>query len=88
MDIKKQHPTKQIMTKCSGRNIVTTLCGIDISKAEEGRNDDDDDDNDILDEVIKAPMTMTTMNFNPNIQFFPLIILLGHESQGLHNHMH
>ncbi len=44
------------MTKCSRQNIVTTLCGIDTSKAEERRNDDDDDnDIDILDEVIKAP---------------------------------
>jgi hypothetical protein len=33
------------------------LCGIDISKTKEGRNDDDDDDNDTnnLDEVIEVP---------------------------------
>jgi hypothetical protein len=44
------------MTKCSSRNIVTTLCGTDTSKVEEGRNDDDDDnDTNILDEEIKAP---------------------------------
>ncbi len=45
------------MTKCLGQNIITTLCGIDISKAKEGHNDDDDDDNDIdiPNEAIEAP---------------------------------
>ncbi len=44
------------MTKRSGQNIITTLCGTNISKIE-GHNDDDDDDNDINipDEVIEAP---------------------------------
>jgi hypothetical protein len=33
-------------------------------------------------------MIMTTMNYDPNIQILPLIILLGHKSQRLHNHRH
>jgi hypothetical protein len=48
------------MTKCLGQNIITTLCGTNISKVEVARNDDDDDDDDdndidILDEAIEAP---------------------------------
>ncbi len=39
-----------------GWNIITTLCGTNISEMEEGCNDDDGDDNDtnILDEAIEA----------------------------------
>ncbi len=48
-------PTKQVMTKCLGQNIITTLCGIDISKMKEGHNDDDDNDTNILNEAIEAP---------------------------------
>ncbi len=33
-------------------------------------------------------MIMITMSLDPNIQILPLIILLGHESQRLHNHKH
>ncbi len=62
MDIKGQCPTKQIVTIHLEQNIITTLCGTDISKVEEGHNDDDDDDDDdddndtnILDEAIEAP---------------------------------
>jgi hypothetical protein len=37
-------------------NIITTLCGIHISKAEEGCNDDDDEnDTDIRNEAIEDP---------------------------------
>jgi carbamoylphosphate synthase small subunit len=43
------------MTKCLGQNIITTLCGIDISKMKEGHNDDDDNDTNILNEAIEAP---------------------------------
>ncbi len=36
--------------------MITTLCGINILKAEDGlNNDDDDNDIDILDEAIEAP---------------------------------
>ncbi len=44
------------MTKYSGWNIITTLCGINISETKEQHNDDDDDDNDtnILNEAIEA----------------------------------
>jgi hypothetical protein len=31
------------MTKHSGQNIITTLCGTNISKTKERHNDDDDD---------------------------------------------
>ncbi len=44
------------MTKCLGRNIITTLRGTNILEVEEGCNDDDDDnDTNIIDEVIEAP---------------------------------
>jgi hypothetical protein len=47
---------KQIVTNCSGQNIITTLCGTHILEVEEGCNDDDDDnDTYILDEAIDAP---------------------------------
>jgi len=57
LDIGGQHLAKRTMTMFS-QNIITTLCGIDTSKAEEQcNNDDDDDDNDtdILNEAIEAP---------------------------------
>jgi len=47
---------KRIVAKCSGQNIITILCGTNISKAKKGHNDDDDDnDIDILNEAIEAP---------------------------------
>jgi len=60
LDIEGQRPTKGIVTKHSRQNIITTLHGIDTSKANERRNDDDDDDDDdddtnILNEAIEAP---------------------------------
>jgi len=55
LDIEGWHPTKQIVTKCSGQNIITTLRGTYVSKVEEGCNDDDDDiDIDIFYEAIEA----------------------------------
>jgi hypothetical protein len=79
------------MTKRSSLNIIITLRGIDTLETKEGCNDDDDDDNDtnILDDkTIKAQMIVTTMSLDPNIKILPLVILLGHKSQGLHNHRH
>jgi hypothetical protein len=35
---------------------------------------------------LKPQLIVTTMNLDLNIQIFPLIIFLGHESQRLHNH--
>jgi len=35
---------------------------------------------------LRPQMIMTTMNFDPKIQNLPLVILLGHKSQGLHNY--
>jgi hypothetical protein len=56
LDIEGRCPTKQIMIKDLGWNIITTLCGTNISEAEEGRNDDDDDNNtNIHYEAIEAP---------------------------------
>jgi hypothetical protein len=37
---------------------------------------------------LRPQIIVTTMSFDPNIQIRPLIILLGHESQGLHNNKH
>jgi hypothetical protein len=37
---------------------------------------------------LRPQMIVTTMNFDPNIQILPLIILLSHESQRFHNHRH
>jgi hypothetical protein len=56
LDIEGRHPTKRIVTKCLGQNIITTLRGTNILEVEEGHNDDDEDnDTDILDETIEAP---------------------------------
>jgi len=56
LDIEGWWPTKRIVTKCSGQNIITTLCEIIILEAKDGHNNDDDDnDIDILDETIEAP---------------------------------
>jgi len=56
---------------------------------EKGCNDDDDDnDTKIPNEALRPQMIVTTMNFDPNIQILPLIILLSHESQRFHNHRH
>jgi hypothetical protein len=42
--------------KHSGQNIITTLCGTNISEVEEGcNNDDDNNDTHILDETMEAP---------------------------------
>jgi hypothetical protein len=35
---------------------------------------------------LRSQMIVTTMSLDPNIQNLPLIILLGHKSQGLHNY--
>jgi hypothetical protein len=89
LDTEGQHPNKRIVTKHLGWNIIATLHGIDISKAEEGHNDDDDDnDTNIFDEAIKAPNDNDYHEPRPNIQILPLVILLWHKSQGLHNHRH
>jgi hypothetical protein len=37
---------------------------------------------------LRPQMIVTTMSLDPNIQILPLVILVGHESQGLHNHRH
>ncbi len=61
LDIEGWHPTKQIVTKRLGWNIITTFRGIETPKAEEGHDDDDDDDDDddndvdIPNEAIEAP---------------------------------
>jgi hypothetical protein len=56
LDIEGQCPTKRIVTIHSKRNIITTLCGTNISKVEERCNDDDDDnDTDIFYETIETP---------------------------------
>jgi hypothetical protein len=57
LDIERWHPTKQIVTKRLGRNIITTLHGTNTSKTKERCSDDDagDNDIDIPDEVIEAP---------------------------------
>jgi hypothetical protein len=70
-------------------NIITTLCGTDILEAAEGCNNDDDKMTlTFLMKQLRPQMIVTTMNLNPNIQILPLVILLGHKSQGLHNHKH
>jgi hypothetical protein len=56
LDIEGRCPTKQIVTKCLRRNIITTLRGTNILVVEEWCNNDDDDNNtNIHDEVIEAP---------------------------------
>jgi hypothetical protein len=37
---------------------------------------------------LRPQMIVTTMSLDPNIQILPLVIFLGHKSQGFHNHMH
>jgi hypothetical protein len=82
LDIKGQHPTNWIVTKCLKRNIITTLCGANTSKIKEGRNDDDYDidTRTFLMRPLRPQMIVITMNLNPNIQILPLVILLGHKS--------
>ncbi len=65
------------MTKHSKQNIITTLHGIDTSKANKRRNDDDDDDDDtnILNEAIEAPNDSDYHELQP--QHPNLVILLG-----------
>jgi hypothetical protein len=55
MDIKGQHLTKQIVTKCSRWNIIMNLHGTNISKAKEWCNGDDDNDININDDGNEAP---------------------------------
>jgi hypothetical protein len=43
MDIDGHHPTKWIVTKQMGQNIITTLRGTYILEVEEWCNDDDED---------------------------------------------
>jgi hypothetical protein len=73
------------VTKHSKQNIITTLRGIDTSKAELGCNNDDDD-NDMT--FMMKQLKPQIVSLNPNIKILPLVILLGHKSQGLHNHKH
>jgi hypothetical protein len=37
---------------------------------------------------LRPKMVMTTMSLDPNIQILQVVIILGHESQELHNHKH
>jgi hypothetical protein len=54
LEIEGWCPTKWIVTKHLGWNIIITLCGIDISEVEEGcNNDDDDNDTNIPNETIE-----------------------------------
>jgi hypothetical protein len=55
IDIKGQHATKWIVTKCLRQNTIMTLHGKDTSKVEECRNGDDDNNININDEWWKAP---------------------------------
>ncbi len=56
LDIEGWRPTKWIVTKHLGQNMITTLSGTNTSKVEEGHNiDDDDNDTNILDEGIETP---------------------------------
>jgi len=89
LDIEGQCPTKGIMTKHSGQNIIKTLCGTNISKAKERRNDDDDDnDTNIPDEAIEASNDSDYHELRPQHQILPLVILLSHKSRRLHNNRH
>ncbi len=90
LDIEGSCHPKQIVTKHSSRNIITTLCGTYILKVKEGCNSDDDDINtDIPNKAIEVPNDNDyNMNFNPNIQILPLVIFINHESQRFHNHRH
>jgi hypothetical protein len=55
MDIKGQHLTKQIVTKCLRWNIIINLHGTNILKAKEWHNGDDDNDIHINDDGGEAP---------------------------------
>jgi hypothetical protein len=37
---------------------------------------------------LRLEMIVITMSLDPNIQIQQLVIILGHESQKLHNHKH
>jgi hypothetical protein len=55
LDIEGRHPTKQIVTKCSNQNIVTTLHGTNTLEAKEGHNNDGGDNGiNIFNEPIEA----------------------------------
>jgi hypothetical protein len=87
LDIEGWHPTKQIVTKRSRQNIITTLHGTYISKVEEGCNDDDETmTSTFFMRQLRPQIIVITMSLNPKIQIMPMVILLGHESQRLHNH--
>jgi hypothetical protein len=55
INIKGQHATKWIVTKCLRQNTIMTLHGTNTSKIEECHNGDDDNDINIIDEWWKAP---------------------------------
>jgi len=55
MDIKGQHFTKQIVTKCLRWNIIMNLHGTNIAKAKEWHNGDDDNDININDDGNETP---------------------------------
>jgi hypothetical protein len=56
LDFEGWHPIKQIVTKHSSWNIITTLHGTNtLQKKEKCNNDDDDNDIEIFYEAIEAP---------------------------------
>jgi hypothetical protein len=66
------------VTKHLGWNIITTLCGIDISKVEEQHNDDDDDnDTNIHNETIEA----SNDNGYHELQPHNTLLAIGHPSK-------
>jgi hypothetical protein len=68
---------KRIAAKCSRQNIITILCGTNISKAKKGHNNDDDDnDIDILNEAIEAPNDINYHELWPQNPIFTI----GHPS--------
>ncbi len=68
LDIEGHHPTKWIVTKHSGWNIIANLHGTNTLEAKEHHNDDDDDnDTNILDETIEAPNDSNYHELWPNI---------------------
>jgi hypothetical protein len=82
-------PTKQIVTKHLGEISSQPCVGQTLQKWRRGA---------MMMMMTMTPtflmkqfrpqMIVTTMSLDPNIQILPLVILLGHESQGFHNHRH
>jgi hypothetical protein len=84
LDIVGWCPTKQIVTKQVGRNIITTLHGTNTSKAKERCNDDDEDIY-ITDDGGKAQMIMTIMNNGSKMPIPQLVLVSCLLSIGCHN---